>query len=83
MNTILDKGKEELLSFQWKRVFADLQSHMPCLIRLLQYINPQFDKLLISVIVSMMTKFHNDKLSVVQQILSIFLYGNSVHKEVC
>jgi len=65
-------------------VFADLKCHAPCLVRLLQLINPkaQNNSALISVWIAMMVKCRNEKLSLIQRIISIFLYGNGAHKEV-
>jgi len=45
----------------------------------MSYAMPYMSVAVYSVIVSMMTKFHNDKLSLVQRILFMFLYGSSVH----
>ena len=85
-NSILNGGdKEHVLNFSWDKIFADLKSHMPYLVKLLQFINPKVEKntALISVWIAMMVKCRNDKFSLIQKIFSIFLYGNGVHKEVC
>ena len=83
-NTILKGDKEHILNFSWANVFTDLRSHVPSLVKLLQFINPKAanNDALISVWISMMVKCRNDKLSLIQRIFAIFLYGNGVHKEV-
>ena len=83
-NSILKGDKEHILNFSWARIFADLKSHVPSLVKLLQFINPKAadNDALISVWIAMMVKCRNDKLSLIQRIFSIFLYGNGVHKEV-
>ena len=83
-NSILKGDKEHILNFSWATVFADLKSHVPSLVKLLQFINPKAanNDALISVWIGMMVKCRNDKLSLIQQMFAIFLYGNGVHKEV-
>ena len=83
-SSVLKGGKEEITNFSWNKVFTDLKSHAPCLVKLLQKINPNAanNHALISVWIAMMVKSRNDKLFLVQRVFSIFLYGNGVHKEV-
>ena len=83
-NSILKGDKECISNFSWDKVFTDLKSHVPSLVKLLQFINPKVanNTALISVWIAMMVKCRNNKLSLIQRIFSIFLYGNGVHKEV-
>ena len=83
-NSILKGDKEHILKFSWDKIFVDLKSHMPSLVKLLQFINPKVAKntALLSVWIAMMVKCRNNKLSLIQRIFSVFLYGNGVHKEV-
>ena len=83
-NSILKGDKEHILNFSWANVFTDLKSHMPSLVKLLQFINPKAanNEALISVWIGMMVKCRNDKLSLIQRVFAVFLYGNGVHKEV-
>ena len=83
-NSILKGDKKNIMNFSWDKVFADLKHHTPSLVKLLQLINPKAanNHALISVWIAMMVKCRNDKLSLVQRVFSVFLYGNAVHKEV-
>jgi len=83
-SSILKGDKKEVMNFSWDKVFTDVKCHMPCLVKLLQMINPKAanNHALICVWIAMMVKCRNDKLSLVQRIFSVFLYGNGVHKEV-
>jgi len=83
-NSILKGDKKNIVNFSWHKVFADLKYHTPSLVKLLQMINPKAanNHMLISVLIAMMVKCRNDKLSLVQRVFSVFLYGSAVHKEV-
>jgi len=72
------------MNFSWDEVFADLKHHTPSLVKLLQMINPKAanNHALISIWIAMMIKCRKDKLSLVQRVFSVFLYGKAVHKEV-
>ena len=39
-NSTLKGNKEHILNFLWDKIFADLKSHIPCLVKLLLFINP-------------------------------------------
>ena len=83
-NSILKGDKNNIMNFSWNEVFTDLKYHTPSLVKLLQMINPKAanNHALISVWIAMMVKCRNDKLSLVQTVLFVYLYGNAVHKEV-
>jgi len=87
-NTILKSNKEnkgQKLNFSWNTVHCDLQKHMPVTVDLLNRIIPKTSqfKPLVCVITAMILKAHNHKLCLIQKVLSIFLYGNGVHKQIC
>ena len=76
-NSTLKGDKEHILNFLWDKIFADLKSHIPCLVEVVTVHQPNLAKntALVLVWIAMMIKYCNDKLSLIQRILSIFYMG--------
>ena len=72
--------------FSWDTIWSELQKYMPRLVSFLQEIIPEvFDgshRRIIAMIISIILKYRNPKMCLVQKVVSVFLFGNSVHKKV-
>ena len=76
----------DVRAFSWDTIWSEFQTHMPHLVSFLQVLIPMaFDgshKCVILMIISIILKYRNPKMCLVQKVLAIFLFGNSVHKKV-
>jgi len=70
--------------FEWEKIWHDINNFLPTLKSLLVGIcSGKVNKPMLCMMVAMILKQRFHKLTYVQQNMSIMLYGNSVHKQVC
>ena len=81
-DTIFNKDCDKV-DFSWDRVWKEIEIYLPTLLALLVSImGENTNKSLVCMIVSMILKHRFHELSLVQGVISVFLYGNSAHKQV-
>jgi len=77
---------DNVTEFTWDTAWSEVQKRMSRLVSFLQEIIPEaFDgshKSIISMIISIILKYRNPKMCLIQKIMSAFLFGNFVHKKV-
>lgn len=75
---------DDVLNFSWDDIWSQYQQYLPQFTMLLDEIIPDSGgrKHVICLIMSIILKFKHAKISLVQKIISLYLYGNSVHKKV-
>ena len=64
-------------------MWDELKENVPKLVLLLSLLCPKGSIILRSTIICMLLKQSNPKMSLLQRVISMMLYGNGVHKEVC
>lgn len=69
--------------FCWDSIWNELQQHTPSLLMLLSNIIPGSSKILHCTIICMILKHRHPKMALLQRVISVVLYGNAVHKQVC
>lgn len=84
-DSILRDDKEALKYFSWETVWLELLPNVPTLLKILSALvpNPEDDKPLLCLIVSMLLKRWLPKMGLVQRALSLVLYGNGTSKQAC
>ena len=84
-DSILRDAHEGIIHFSWDTVWVELSQQLPTLIKILIMILPNYkdNKNIICMIVCMLLKKRLNKVSLVQRVLSILLYGNGCSKQVC
>jgi len=77
---------DDVTTFLWDTIWSEVHRYMPRLVSFLQDLIPKAhddsDKRVISMIISIILKYRNPKMCLAQKVMSIFLFGNSVHKKV-
>lgn len=81
--SILQQSNEKLKSFSWETLWSEFQRRVPLLLELLRSILPKSDKAFLVFIISLILKKRNQKMSLMQRLISVVLYGNAAHKQVC
>lgn len=81
--TIFSNSKEEVLTFSWDKVWSELVTCAPVLMKLLGSLlmQPTESKPMLCLMASMLLK-KNRSLAFVQRCMSILLYGNGCSKQV-
>ena len=75
----------DVTDFSWDSIWSELLTMMPRLAIFLKDILPDSsndNRRVICLIISMMLKFRHSKMCLVQKVISVYLFGNSVHKKV-
>lgn len=81
-DTIFNKDCNKV-DFSWDRIWQEIEMYLPTMLALLVSImDKKTNKPLVCMIVSMVLKHRFHKLSLVQEVISVLLYGNSAHKQV-
>ena len=75
---------EALKHFDWERVMLELEKKLPTLLTLLKQIvpRPTEQRPLLCLVASQLLKSRHQRLGLVQQVVSIMLYGNGSSKQV-
>lgn len=81
-NSILRGQHDQIKSFNWDSILAELEQNMPTFILLLRHLMPKADGKFLSFIVAMILKRRCKHMSLVQRVISVMLYGNAAQKEV-
>lgn len=69
--------------FSWDATWNEFQQYTPSLLKLLSSIIPGSSKILQCTIICMILKHRHPKMALLQRVVSVMLYGNAVHKQVC
>ena len=80
--SLLRKKNEELKHFSWDELWLELITKIPSLVKFLPPILPGADKIFIAFVVCMLLK-RCKRMSLMQQIMSVLLYGHAANKQVC
>lgn len=78
--SLLRDSDEALHYFSWDKIWHEFLQMMPNLSKLLSIIVQ--DKMLLCLLISMMLKKRCSKMSLVQKVVSLFLYGHGCGKQV-
>ena len=83
-DSVLKNSDEGLKKFSWEAVHEELTKHVPTLMMILSQLIPKATehKPLQCLIASQLLKCRHPKMGLVQQAVSVMLYGNSVAKQV-
>ena len=82
-NSMLKSDK--VTDFSWDQIWSEFLEHMPRLAMFLTEIVPNSsngNRCVICLIISMILKVQYPKMCLVQKVISMYLFGNSVHKKV-
>ena len=82
-NSVLRSGYAKLKDFSWDVIWTELLQNTPTLVSLISAIIPRTTKAVKCTILSIILKQRHNKMALPQRIISLFFYGNSVHKSVC
>ena len=82
-NSLLRSCATDIKRFSWESVWEELKENTPKLVLLLSVICPKGSIILKSTIICMVLKQSNPKMSLLQRVISVLMYGNAVHKSVC
>ena len=77
---------DDVTNFSWDSIWSELLMYMPRLAIFLKEILPDSsndNRRVICLIISMILKYRYPKMSLVQKVISMYVFGNSVHKKVC
>jgi len=80
-NSLLRSYGPNIKNFSWDAISNELGQNTPCLFKLLSIIIPDSSKILQCTIICMILKNRHPKMSPLQQVMSVMLYGNAVHKQ--
>ena len=80
--SILQQSNGMLKSFSWEALWSEFQHRVPVLLGLLRSILPKSDKAFLGFVISLLLKKRNQKMSLMQRLVSVLLYGNAAHKQV-
>ena len=83
--TNLKLKSNDVTDFSWDSIWSEFLTMMPHLAIFLKDILPDSsndNRRVICLIISMMLKFQYSKMCLVQKVISVYLFGNSVHKKV-
>ena len=85
--TVLFGSKENVMQFNWDVVSKELTLKCPTLFLFVKKIittsHIECNIPLASLLISMMLKNHNKRISLVQSAISLLMYGNGCPKQVC
>lgn len=80
--SVLRNGHDELKNFSWDSLWNEFQVKVPWLVKFLKSILPCADKIFISFVICLLLKKRCQKMSFMQRMISVVLYGNSASKQV-
>ena len=85
VNSMLTSEEKYISEFNWDVIWSEFSNHLPTLKSIFVAIinNSPTSKPIICLIISMILKRHNKKMSLVQRVMSLYFYGNGVNKQVC
>ena len=81
-DSVLRDSDEALHTFSWDVVWCELESKVPTLLQLYKQLFPGASKVLICFAISLVMKWRSPKMSLIQRVVSTFLYGNGAAKQV-
>lgn len=84
-DSVLSHGEVNLLlEFSWDVIWSEFQKYLPTVVSIFTGLTNDLprNKPLICLLIAMILKRNHQRMSLVQRIMSIFLYGNGVHKQV-
>ena len=73
---------DDVLEFSWENMWEEYETHLPRLSLFLRNIIPADNLNVICMIISMIIKCRYPKMCLIQKVISLYLYGNAVHKKV-
>ncbi|XP_065912205.1 uncharacterized protein [Dysidea avara] len=80
--SMLQQSNGMLKSFSWEALWSEFQRRVPVLLGLLRSILPKSDKVFLGFVNSLLLKKRNQKMSLMQHLVSVLLYGNAAHKQI-
>ena len=80
--SLLRSSYADIKRFSWKAISSEFSTRVPTLMFLLKNILPKSDERFISFLVALVLKKRCKHLSLVQRVISIFLYGYAANKQV-
>ena len=80
--SILRGTPEAIKTFSWSKMWDEIQQHLPTLVSLLTAITPGNNQHLVCTIISMLLKKRNQRMGLLQKVMSSLFYANGVHKQV-
>ena len=81
-DSVLRDSDKALHTFSWEVVWCELESKVPTLLQLYKQLFPRASRVLICFAISMVIKCRSPKMSLIQRVVSTFLYGNGATKQV-
>ena len=82
VNSVMSKDGD--IDFSWEVLWQEFQQYLPTLVSIFVGLTGNLlkNKPLICLLIAMVLKKNHQRMSLVQRIISTFLYGNAVHKQV-
>lgn len=81
-DSVLRDSDKALHTFSWEVVWRELESKVPTLLQLYKQLFPRASQVLICFAISLVIKCRSPKMSLIQRVVSTFLYGNGASKQV-
>ena len=81
-SSMLRNDHGELKNFSWELLWDEFQTKVPWLVKFLKTILPGVDKIFVSFVICLLLKKKCQKMSLMQRMMSVVLYGNSASKQV-
>lgn len=81
-NSVIMNDGESIRSFSWNTVSFELEQQMPTFSTLLNGLGSKGNKILHCVLACVILKSKHQRMSLLQKIISAFLYANAVPKQV-
>ena len=78
---VLRDSDKALHTFSWEVVWCELESRVPTLLQLYKQLFPRASRVLICFAISLVIKCRSTKMSLIQRVVSTFLYGNGATKQ--
>ena len=82
-NSLLRDGYDRMKQFSWDMLWLEYVHNLPTLVSLISAISPTSSIAVRCTIISIIVKQRHNKMALLQRIISMFFYGNSVNKQVC
>lgn len=82
-NSLLRDGYDKMKQFSWDILWSEFVQNIPTLVSLISAISPTSSVAVRCIIISIIVKQRHSKMALLQRMISMFFYGNSVHKQVC
>ena len=81
-NSLLRDSHNAIKQFTWQSILSEFTNKLPTLLALLKGILPKSDDKFLAFVIAMILKKRCKHMSLVQRVISVFLYGNATSKEV-